>query len=239
MDLLKRLAADPAHTALIFDVDGALAPIVPRPADARVPDETRAELARLHDRYALVACVSGRTAEDAQHIVGLPALEYVGVHGLELDPEAQRWREPLQEVLRFAGWPQEETQDKGVTVTFHFRRSYDEESARQRLEEVAERARTAGLVAYFGRKVLEVRPPVEADKGTAVTALLEGRDLAAGLYAGDDTTDLDAFRGLVATGLSLAVRVAVVSDESPPELRNAADLEVDGTEGLFELLRQL
>jgi trehalose 6-phosphate phosphatase len=239
VDLIERLARDPAQAALMLDVDGALAPIVPRPEDARVPDETRAELERLRDRYALVACISGRTSKDARWIVGVPGLEYVGVHGLELSSEAERWREPLRDLVAGAGWPANETEDKGLTVSFHYRRTENEEEARRLLEHIASHAREAGLDPRFGRKVLEVRPPVDADKGTAVRALLAGRDLRAALYAGDDTTDLDAFRGLAEAGLELAVRVAVVSDESPPALSERADLAVDGPEGLRALLHQL
>jgi len=239
VDLIERLAADPARAALLLDVDGTLAPIVPRPDEAHVPEETRAQLERLRDRYALVACVSGRTSDDARRIVDVDGLEYSGVHGLEGNPEAERWRPALVQLAADAGWPADETEDKGVTVSFHYRRAVDEDAARRRLERVAECAREAGLVPRFGRKVLEVRPRVDADKGTAVKTLLEGQDVEAALYAGDDTTDLDAFRGLDEAGLELAVRVAVVSDESPPELREQAALSVDGPEGLFELLRQL
>jgi trehalose 6-phosphate phosphatase len=85
--------------------------------------------------------------------------------------------------------------------------------------------------------VLELRPPVEADKGTAVRALLEERGLRRALYAGDDTTDLDAFRGL--DGLEVAVRIAVASAEAPPGLREAADLTVGSPVELLELLRKL
>ena len=82
-----------------------------------------------------------------------------------------------------------------------------------------------------------MRPPVAADKGTAVRALLEERGLRRGLYAGDDTTDLDAFRGL--DGLKVSVRVAVASAEGPPELREAADIVLESPAELVELLRGL
>jgi trehalose 6-phosphate phosphatase len=88
VDLLDRLTEDPAHTGLFLDVDGVLAPIVPRPEDARVPEETRVELRRLAARYALVACISGRAGDTAAEIVSVPELTYVGNHGLELEPEA-------------------------------------------------------------------------------------------------------------------------------------------------------
>jgi trehalose 6-phosphate phosphatase len=233
-ELLKQLAEDPQRAAILLDVDGVLAPIVLRPEDSRVPDETRAELRRLAGRYALVACVSGRTSADAERIVGVGELVYVGSHGLELAPEAEHWRSRLHDFGRSVDWPVE---DKGLTVSFHYRGVDDEAAARGRLEQVAEAARAEGLLARFGRKVLELRPPIEADKGTAVQALLVDRGLRRALYAGDDATDLDGFRGL--DGLELAVRVAAASAEGPPELREAADLVVDGPAGALELLKLL
>ena len=85
--------------------------------------------------------------------------------------------------------------------------------------------------------MLEILPPVDANKGTAVRSLLAERGLRRALYAGDDSTDLEAFRGL--DGLEIAVRVAVVSTEGPSELGQAADLVLGGTDALVALLRQL
>ncbi len=228
------LRSEPGRAAVLLDVDGTLAPIVARPELAVVPEETRAEVRRLVGRYALVACVTGRTGEEAARLVGVEGVVYVGVHGLELAPEAERWRETLSPFAA-EDWPWLE--DKGLTVAFHWRQAPDEDEARRSLEGVAERARAAGLVAHWGRKVLELRPPVEADKGTAVRTLLTERGLQRALYAGDDTTDLDAFRGL--DGLELALRVAVASSEGPVELREAADLVVASPAELLELLRTL
>ena len=162
---LARLRAEPALAALLLDVDGTLAPIVDRPEDAAVPAETRAELTRLRDRYGLVACISGRSGDDARRIVGVDGIRYVGSHGLELAPEAAGWTGRLRDFASTVDWPVE---DKGVTVSFHWRTAPDQEAAATYLETVAARAREAGLDARFGRKVLELRPPVRADKGTAV-----------------------------------------------------------------------
>ena len=85
--------------------------------------------------------------------------------------------------------------------------------------------------------MLELRPPVGAHKGTAVTHLLGERGLGRGLYAGDDTTDLDAFAAIGA--LELGVKVAVASAEGPPELREAADIVVDGPAEVLQLLSRL
>jgi trehalose 6-phosphate phosphatase len=233
-DLLAQLSASPERAAILLDVDGTLAPIVPRPEDARVPAETQAELERLAARYALVACVSGRASADAAATVGVEGLVYVGTHGLELEPEAERWAAALHEFAAGVPWPAE---DKGLSVSFHYRGALDEGAAQAELESIAAAAREAGLHARFGRKVLELLPPIEANKGTAIRRLLRERELRRALYAGDDTTDLDAFAAL--DGLALAIRVAVASAEGPPELRAAADLVVPSPAALLDLLRTL
>ena len=233
-DPLALLAEAPGRAAILLDVDGTLAPIAPRPDGARVPEEARAEVARLAGTYALVACISGRTGEDARRLVGVDGVRYVGSHGLELEPEAADWSERIRSFAAGVDWPVE---DKGLTVSFHYREAAEEEAALTYLEEVAERARREGLVPRFGRKVLEIRPPVRADKGTAVRHLLAGADLQHALYAGDDTTDLDAFHAL--EELALGVCVAVSSDEAPEELVRTADIVVDSPAQLVELLRRL
>ena len=232
--LLLGLAAEPQQAALLLDVDGTLAPIVPRPEDARVPDDARAVLGRLAERYALVACVSGRTSADAARVVATDGITYVGEHGLELSPEAEAWAEAVAAFADSVVWPAER---KRLTVSFHWRTADDEEAALAELQGIAERALAEGLRPRFGRKVLEIRPPIDADKGTAIRQLLDTRRLRRALYAGDDRTDLDAFRAL--DGLEVAVRVAIVSDEAPSELGAAADLVVGSTEALLELLRHL
>jgi trehalose 6-phosphate phosphatase len=232
---LERLAGDPGRAAILLDVDGVLAPIVEVPHEAAVPEETREELRRLNGRYALVACISGRSGADARRIVGLDELVYVGEHGLELAPEALEWSDRLQAFAASVDW--EDVERKPLTISFHYRRSEDEGEALAMLTAVATRARNDGLVARFGRKVLELRPPVGAHKGTAVAHLLGERGLERALYAGDDTTDLDAFSALQA--LELGVRVAVASAEGPVELREAADVVVDGPAELLQLLRRL
>jgi trehalose 6-phosphate phosphatase len=232
--LLARLSEDPHRAAILLDVDGTLAPIVERPEDAAVPDETRREVARLAGRYALVACVSGRPGTDVERMLAVPGAAIVGEHGLELAPEAERYAETIAAFATGVDWPAER---KPLSLSFHFRRADDEAAARAYLERVAAAAEREGLVPRWGRKVLEVRPPVTADKGTAVRALVARAGVDRALYAGDDTTDLDAFRGL--DGLDHAVRVAVDSGEAPPELVAAADLVVQGTDGVLAMLRAL
>ena len=233
-DPLRLLAAEPERAAVLLDVDGTLAPIVARPEDAYVPEETRGELARLAGRYALVACVSGRPRSEVERMVGVAKVAIVGEHGLELAPEAAAWADRVAEFARGVDWPAER---KPLSVSFHFRRADDQDAARAYLTRVADAAEAEGLVPRWGRMVLEVRPPVAADKGTAVRTLVTRAGVRRALYAGDDRTDLDAFHGL--DGLELGVRVAVGSAEAPPELLAAADLVVDGTDGVLGLLRRL
>jgi trehalose 6-phosphate phosphatase len=235
VDALARLAEDPSQAAILLDVDGVLAPIVPRPEDARVPPVTQGELRRLWSKYALVACISGRAADDARRIVGVPELVYVGNHGLELAPDGAAWAQRLADFLATVSWSRIE--NKGLSAALHFRDAEDETCARSDLDAIADRARSAGFVARYGRKVLEIVPPLQADKGTAVRRLLEERGLHRALYAGDDTTDLDAFR--VLDGLEVGVRVAVASDEAPRGLRDTADIVVAGPEDVLTILHRL
>lgn len=234
MDTLASIAAEPAQAGLFLDIDGVLAPIVRRPEDARVPDETRAELRRLARQYRLVACVTGRQSSVAREIVGVPELTYAGEHGLELDSRAQEWGPRIHAFADAAPWPEER---KPLSAAFHFRTASDVGEARATLETIAAAAEAKGFRTRWGRMVLEVLPPVDASKGTAVRSLLEQTGLRRALYAGDDTTDLDGFAAL--DGLEVAVRVAVVSAEGPQELGRRADIRVSSPDAFLELLRRL
>ena len=235
--LLEHLTAAPEQGALFLDFDGVLAPIVARPDDAYPPEETRDELRRLTERYALVAVVSGRAGDDVRARVGVDGIVYVGSHGLELDRQADRWRRQIRDFASSAPWPGHDIELKGLSVAFHFRDAADEAAAVRDLEAIAETARDEGLVARFGRKVLEVLPPVGSNKGTAVRHLLEGAELSRALVAGDDTTDLDAFRAV--EELEHKVRVAVLSEESPTLLGEHAEIVVNSTDEFLELLKSL
>jgi len=219
---------------LFLDIDGVLAPIVELPEDAVVPPETLAELPRLAGKYGLVACVTGRSADIARSLVG-GAIRVVGQHGLELEPAASAWAGRIHEFALATGWPDIEV--KPLTAAFHYRSAPDHAAARVTLEDVAARALDEGFRTKWGRLVLEVVPPIDASKGTAVRALLAESGLRRALYVGDDVTDLDGFRAL--DGLETAVRVAVVSTEGPTELGELADVVVGSTDAVLELLRQL
>lgn len=258
-DALAPLLEDPAHAAVLLDIDGTLAPIVRHADDAHVPEPTRTPLIAIAKRYGLVACISGRRAIVARRIVSLGSITYVGNHGgevlrggttePEIHPEAAEWRRRVQ------GFAERETarpelhrlrvrgEDKDIIYAFHWRGAPDEAAAEEALREVAARAEAEGLATHWGRKVLEVRPPVRFDKGKGVERLLAEADVTVALYAGDDRTDIDAFdalRAAVAAGrLERAICVGVRSDETPPELIEAADVLVDGPTGVRLLLNRL
>jgi trehalose 6-phosphate phosphatase len=257
-EALEPVRTDPARAAILLDIDGTLAPIVRHADDAHVPEPTRVQLIAVAKRYGLVGCISGRQSATARRIVSLGSIAYVGNHGAELlpaggtdveiDPEIAAYEQAVRGFARDA-WTAElqrlrvRTEDKRAIAAFHWRGAPDEAAAEAAVREVAEHAEAAGLATHWGRKVLEIRPPVTIDKGRGVRLLLAGRDLHAGLYVGDDRTDLDAFaalRALVAEGeLGAAVCVGVRSDETLPELEAAADLLVEGPLGVRALLATL
>jgi trehalose 6-phosphate phosphatase len=234
MDALARLREAPELAAVLLDIDGTLAPIVARPEDADVPEATREVLRALVARYGLVGAVTGRPSELGRRLVGVAGIEVAGTHGLELADGADGWRPRIAAFRDTVAWPVE---DKGLTLGFHYRTHPDPDAAHAELEAVAVRAREAGLRTRFGRMVLEVLPPLDADKGTAVRELLRRAGLSRALFAGDDTTDLDAFAAV--EELELGVTVGVRSDEGPPELIARADLVVEGPAGLVDLLHTL
>ncbi len=257
-EALAPLRANPARTAILFDIDGTLAPIVEIAADATVPEPTRKLLIALARRYGVVACVSGRRASEARAMVSLGSISYLGSHGAELlrsgwteaqlDPTLEDWARRIHEFGREADTSdlrrrRVRLEDKGAIVAFHWRGAPDEEAARSAIDAIAARAEAAGLRTHWGRKVLEVRPPVRIDKGAGIAALLADVDVDAALYVGDDMTDLDAFRmlgALVEEGkLKRALRVGVRSDDGPAEITEQADVVVEGTNGVEELLRVL
>lgn len=257
-EALAPLRADPAHTAILLDIDGTLSPIVEHAADAHVPEGTRQLLIEVARRYGLVACVSGRRASEARAMVAIGTITYLGSHGAELlragwteavlDPRLEDWVRRIHEFGREADTSslrrtRVRVEDKGAIVAFHWRGAPDEDAARSAIDALAARAEAAGLRTHWGRKVLEVRPPVQIDKGAGITSFLDGAEVDAVLYVGDDATDLDAFRavaGLLEQGkVRHAIRVGVSSEDGPSAIDEQADIVVDGTAGVQALLAAL
>lgn len=256
---LRPLTEDPERAAVFCDIDGTLAPIVRRPEEAHVREEISLLLSRLGRRYGCVACVSGRPVAEARRLVGVGSIAYAGAHGAELlhagqkkstlapafaswEPRVRRFvnaRENVRELrlLRIR------IEDKGPIKAFHWRDVPDEAAAESWLSNVAQEAEAEGFATHWGRKVLEIRPPVPIDKGQAVRTLIEETQVRGALFAGDDVTDLDAYDALdqlqAAGTLGATIRVGVRSSEGPPAIVERADVVVDGVRGMVDVLTAL
>jgi trehalose 6-phosphate phosphatase len=257
VEIRERLHAwreTPGSVAIFTDIDGTLAPIVPTPDMSEVSDELKELLGQLSERYLLVAGISGRKTEDALDLVGLADVVYFGNHGFEIlrdgevevTPEALPYLEKVQELEARAREELEPlgafVEEKGITASIHYRNAPPEVGERS-VEFVKREGERLGLRITVGRGVVEARPPVRANKGTAVRTLVEEYSPERAMFIGDDTTDLDAFRELVALReegvLKEILRVGVASEEGPPEITAEADIVVDGVDGVGDVLRAL
>jgi trehalose 6-phosphate phosphatase len=256
--VLQPLLEHPPTTAVITDFDGTLAPIVTDPARARPLAGAVEVMARLAQRFGVVAVVSGRPAsflldrvasvdDGTAGPAGVSSIRLVGLYGLEwagdgreitVDGNAERWRPLVADAagrLRSAAPPGVEVEDKGLAVTIHWRRTPG--AAEWVIIAVEAEARRTGLRSHGGRMSVELRPPTDADKGSAVRALTAG--CSAACYLGDDLGDLPAFAALAelaaSDGLATAA-IAAVDDESAPEVAEAADAVVPGPPGALAVL---
>jgi trehalose 6-phosphate phosphatase len=242
-EALGPLVRAPETAGIFLDVDGTLAPIVERAEDARVPAATSRMLEALARRYGCVACISGRAAAEARRLVGVDSITYAGSHGAELlepgeseatvSPAFAEWEPRVRGFVAERDVGDLRVEHKGAIVALHWR---GVEGAEERARAIAAEAEAEGFALHWGRKVLEIRPPIEVNKGQAVTELIRRHGLRSALFAGDDATDLDAFRALDAVD---GVRVGVRSDEGPAAIVERADLVVDGPEGFAEVLAAL
>jgi trehalose 6-phosphate phosphatase len=227
---------------LITDVDGTISPIVADPDRAVVTPKIRALLERLVPHLALVAVVSGRSVADLRARLNLPGLVYIGNHGfewwrdnqIEVAPEAQAHRPALQaalKALRDQQQPGMLIEDKGATISVHYRQTADPVAVKAAFSPVVDQiAKQHSLTLFHGRMVFELRPPVEINKGTALEQLITQYHLDAAIYMGDDTTDADAMlmaRQMSKNGRCHALGLAVVSENTPYVVRDSADLSLD------------
>jgi trehalose 6-phosphate phosphatase len=244
---LSRLTAHPEQAGVYTDFDGTLSPIVDNPDHARPLDGAREALAALTARYARVGVISGRPVAFLREVIGGAGVDLWGEYGLEraiggeVRPVdgAERWRSIVEEVATRAeeAGVASRVERKSLSVTLHFRTNPQQEAA-VRAWATTEAAH-AGLSVFPARKAVEVRPPIERDKGTALADAATG--LGAVCFIGDDRGDLAAFDALDrlhAEGVDV-VRIAVRSPEMPPELEARADLLVDGPLGALQLLESL
>ena len=208
--------------ALFLDYDGTLTPIVSRPELAVLSDECRSVLERVAARYP-TAIISGRGRNDVEGLVGLPNLAYAGSHGFDIvgpggalvGHAVADWIEPVMERIaemvrpRLAGVSGALIEEKRFSIAVHYRLA--DEASIPRIESVVDEAvaTDSRLKKAHGKKVFEVRPDVDWDKGKALLFLVEALGLdspdVVPFYIGDDVTDEDAFEVLRGRGIGVLV----------------------------------
>ena len=243
---LRALRERPERAALLTDFDGTLSEIVADASTARPVPGVIDALSRLTDRLAVVGVVSGRPLEFLERHLTDPAIQLVGLYGLEGRRDGERWEHPES-----AGWRDRVTdlvtrarselpdgvavESKGLALTLHFRTAPE-------AEDVVRRWAVDEAGAFDVRpakRSIELHPPVDVDKGMVTRELSAGCDPVA--FLGDDIGDLSAFealRDLRDEGRTVA-RVVVSSEEVPEALLVEADDVVAGPAAMVALLTGL
>ena len=230
------------RAGVLLDFDGTLSPIVARPELAKIRDGARDAIARLVDKVAVVAIVSGRTPAQLHELVGVPGVILAGLYGLgdETITLPAGLADAVADVA--ASVPGARVELKGASIAVHFRGADVPDDARSQLAPQLEAiAREAAMALLAGKRVWELVPGGRPLKDGAVERIAATSALDAILYAGDDVADLRAFEALdrlAAAGVA-TVKVAVFGPETPSQLADAADVVVDGPAGLVALLRSL
>lgn len=253
---LTLLETPPA--AVVCDIDGTLSDIAATPEAAHITDDIRVSLARLARRLAVVAIVSGRSAPVAAAMVGLPELIYIGNHGMERLHGQEIWQNPdaaaaITAIVSavgaiaaaFATQPADWLllENKGVSATMHYRLAPDPIAARTMLLPVVSAAAARhGLIVTEGRLIVELRPNVAINKGTALTDLVSRHGVRGLLFLGDDLTDVDGFLALQAmrqAGTLDGLAIGVLGLESHPRVRETMDVGIPGVPAAAALLERL
>jgi len=237
---------------LFSDIDGTLSPIVERPEDATVTPRCRSLLQSLIREDVRVALITGRPLTSARAMVGIDEVAYAANHGLEywldgrveLAEGVEGYPALVEQIVTQSAYLPElgvQPERKGPGVAFHFRRAPDTEAARAAILRAIDSPAAQHFAIREGRKVIELRPDVNASKGSATKLLAKRLGVKAILCMGDDRTDIDMFEAvkhLCNRGVDGAA-VAVLSAESPPELLAASDYTVEGVEGVEWLLGEV
>lgn len=251
-EVVDLLAAAPSVSGLVLDFDGTLAPIVADPDTSAMADALRPVLADIATRLRVVAVVSGRPAAFLGERAAVAGVRLQGLYGLErwesgtaIPAEgAAGWRPAVEQAAAelhaaFDDTPGVHVEEKGLAVGVHWRNAPDpEDAARAVAAEIERLAAATGLAREPGKLVEELRPPITADKGTAVAGLVAEHDLRTVVYVGDDRGDLPAFAAARDAG-GLAVGVEHGPAETPSQVRDAVDILLDGTDAVAGLLHDL
>ncbi len=244
-------AARAPRSGFFFDFDGTLAAIGDDPAEVRPVAGALAALDHLARHAVRLAIVSARPVGFLRsHFGQVPGITLHGLYGLETmrpgegvttDPVAARWVPVVRDLVRRASreLPAAFVEDKRLSVALHYRRAPEQRAAVESWADDA--ARRFGVRAQRGRMVVELRPPVERDKGTVVRAEIE--DLACAWYFGDDVSDLRAFGAVTGRRSEgdgfVGVCVAVANPETGAELAQAADIVIESAEAVPAFLERV
>ncbi|AEV88589.1 trehalose phosphatase [Actinoplanes sp. SE50] len=247
-DAWARTARHASRTTFFFDFDGVLSPITEQPEESRPVAGIPEVLDRLAARVARVAIVSARPVTFLRtHFASLAHVDLFGLYGLEVwhegqvvtKPAALDYEEPMKELAAAARGALErpvEVEYKRLAVALHYRK--DPARAAQVEKWALEQAEQHGLLIQRGRMVVELKPPVDQDKGMVITEAV--RDAGCAWYFGDDMSDVKAFDALRAREAVdpgfFGMAIAVANDETGAEVSNAADLTLASPEAVARFL---
>ena len=238
---------------LITDVDGTISETAPTPQQAEVSPQCRHYLSILSQHLALVAAVSGRPADEIKNMLKIDRAIYIGNHGLErwaeeqsaFSKETEGYPELIKVVIKelapLLHLEGIRLEDKGITVTIHYRLSPNPEAAKRDILATLESSIQAKrLRIMHGKMSINLLPPVQVNKGTAVLDLIREYSLQGGIYLGDDLTDIDAFKAIHSTSSHSSfhgIAIGIASQETMKMLVAEADFTLNGVTDVARFLR--
>lgn len=249
-DHLEKLRAfkHDKNLAIISDVDGTISEIAPTPEEAIVTDLMRDLLSQLNEKFELVGVISGRPLSNVSEMVGVDGILYVGNHGLEYlkngekitDPDAEKYRSKMQELckeletkdlLQLEGLKLE---DKGICLCLHYRQCPQGEEAKEEIWDTLNQLLDSDeLKISSGRKIIEIKPPLNKDKGTILEKIVKEYNLKKVIYLGDDITDFDAFSKLQELKKKREIEIGtilILSAEIPDYVKNSTQYYVNSVQ---------
>ncbi len=237
---------------LITDVDGTISQTAPTPQQASVSPLCRHYLSLLCNHLALVAAISGRPAAEVKDMIKIDGMVYIGNHGLErwteghseFPKDAQDYstvvKDAIKELTPSLSIKGVIIEDKGVTATIHYRLCPEPQSAEKVILAAIDNSPRARSLRIIQEKMaIDLLPPVEVNKGTATLDLIQGYNLQGGIYLGNDTTDIDAFRAIHAASRASnlqGIAIGIISQETPEELMTEADFTLNGVNDVERFL---